>query len=533
MEREHTSVWIIEATGKIGCLSKVLSSLGYVAEIIATRGHFCKMPDSLSDVAIDKNFHETDRIPDPVIVERIRTSIKIMLQNGGNEVYIATDDDAEGNVIAYDVFETIKDIFPNPKRVKLTALDKDSIMEALSTSGEVLKSEAIPGRTRAIIDRLIGASFASHGLAAGRVGSAILGIIAKDKPKPYRLDLYADALDGGRPWRASTELNNLITKDIAEQLTHIVFPPLDYAEVKRKIIPPNDMGRILVRAGDTMNLSPKDAAKALQAAYESGSLSYPRAASRGMSKAASLKLSKSLKQTGWKFDKSCIPDRTEGEPHDSPYPIGPVDVSLDPKKIGPGEGIRVMVARDLVPCGEKRRVEKHKKGIIDNFLIQKGFSKEVSDFIDNLDWERDFGQPVPGESENKQSQLVQRRIDSVILESCLKHDIGKPSTWPNHIQNFIDKGLVDENLDITQLGQEFINRTPAILMNPVFSQAIMKACDMTLSSSNGEPWEALAKKIVNALPGNIKDKMNSVTVESTSDPALEAEKAKILKDFGV
>lgn len=197
MERLHTSVWIIEATGKIGCLQKVLEQMNFHPEVIATRGHFCKMPESLSSVAIDKNFHETLRVPDESIINRIKDSINVMIENGGRDVYIATDDDAEGNVIAYDVYENIKDIIPNPCRVKLTALDKDSLQEALDNMGVVNKEDAIPGRTRAIVDRLIGAAFASQGISAGRVGSAILGIIAKDKPKPYRLNLVARAIDGG------------------------------------------------------------------------------------------------------------------------------------------------------------------------------------------------------------------------------------------------------------------------------------------------------------------------------------------------
>lgn len=530
MERLHTSVWIIEATGKIGCLQKVLEQMNFHPEVIATRGHFCKMPESLSSVAIDKNFHETLRVPDEAIINRIKDSINIMIENGGRDVYIATDDDAEGNVIAYDVYENIKDIIPNPCRVKLTALDKDSLQEALDNMGTVNKEDAIPGRTRAIVDRLIGAAFASQGISAGRVGSAILGIIAKDKPKPYRLNLVARAIDGGRPWRASIEVNNLITKEIAEKIIIAGFPELDYETTIRKIVPPNDMGRILVRAGDAMNMSPKDAAKAMQNAYESGALSYPRAASRGMSKSAAQKISQSLRKTGWEFDKSCIPARTEGEPHDSPYPVGPVDISLDPKRIGPAEGIRVLIGRDLLLSGEKRKVQKHKKGVIPPYLESKGIPHDVAVYLDNLDWERDFGQPVPGENKSNDSYIETRRIDSVILETCLHHDIGKPSTWPNHIQNFIDKGLVDSDLNLTALGQEVLRQTPDILLNPKFSQAIMKACEADVKLDGDEPWDTLAKRIVNALPGDIKNKINSVTEEPG---AMDHEKIKVLQDLGI
>lgn len=521
-DRLHNSVWIIEATGKINQLTKVLDSMNFHSEVIATRGHFCKLPDDMNDIGIDKNFAETKRIANQDTVDRIRESINIMIENGGHDVYIASDDDTEGNVIAYDIFEAIKDIFPTPLRVKLTALDKDSIQSALDNSSEVKIEEAITGRTRAIIDRVIGLSFSNNGIAAGRVGSAILGIIAKEKPKPYRLNLITSAIDGGRVWKASSKLTTILTKEIADKLVSLTLPPLDYESVNRKITPPNDMGRILVRSGDELNLSPTETAKALQSAYESGSLSYPRASSHGMSKSAAQKISQSFAKAGWKFDKKCIPEREEGEPHDSPYPIGPVDISLDPKKLGPIEGLRVMIARDLLPCGEKRKVQQHKKGILSKFLIEKGFSPRLAEEIDSLNWERDFGQPLPGAKDDEKSNLEKRRIDVVILESCLSHNIGKPSTWPNHIQTFIDRGLIDDDILLTHKGERYLSNTPDLLLNPKFSQVIMSACESKVSGLSPEkPWEDLAKKIVEALPDNIKSKM----IARAEEPISSSQKA--------
>ena len=508
---DHTSVWIIEATGKMAHMSKTLKSMGFDPEIIATRGHLCQMPEKLSDVCIDTGFREKNRVPDPQVLERIRNAITVMQDNGGHDVYIATDDDTEGNVIAWDVYESIRDICPDPVRVCLNALDRDSINLSLKHSGPVEKSDAIAGRTRAIIDRLLGSAFAKDG-SGGRVASAILGVIAREKPKPWRIDFVARAVDGGRPWRVSSPVNDVLTMEMAEKIISIGFPALDYESVVRKIVPPNDMGRILVSAGDNMNLSPKDAAKAMQSAYESGSLSYPRAGSRGMSRAAAAKMKTVFRKSGYAFNPADVPERPESEPHDSPYPVGPVDISLDPEKIGPGEGIRVLIGRDLVPCGEKRKVQKHRKGDIFRHLVDRGIPEKVASFVDDLEWERDFGTPRPGEKTENESRIVRRRIDSVILESCIGHDIGKPSTWPGHIQNFIDRGIVDGNLQITDIGRDMMAHTPGVLLNPAFSRAVMKACEVAVENSGDrEPWEVLAEKIVSSMPSSVRERIVSIT----------------------
>src|SRR3546814_13584359 len=87
--------------------------------------------------------------------------------------------DLEGDVIAWDVAELIRDIHPDPVRVRLRGMDAESIREAIVNPSPVRREDAIPGRTRAIIDRLVGATFSANGVAVGRVGTALLGRVAQ------------------------------------------------------------------------------------------------------------------------------------------------------------------------------------------------------------------------------------------------------------------------------------------------------------------------------------------------------------------
>src|SRR3546814_3219567 len=70
-------------------------------------------------------------------------------------------------------------------------MDAESIREAIVNPSPVRREDAIPGRTRAIIDRLVGATFSANGVAVGRVGTAILGLVAQQPPAVRKLRLAA------------------------------------------------------------------------------------------------------------------------------------------------------------------------------------------------------------------------------------------------------------------------------------------------------------------------------------------------------
>src|SRR3546814_6936807 len=165
------------------------------------------MPGRLTPIGSDRSRRDFSRAPlDPTSAHRIREEVA----KAGRGV-IATDADAEGDVIAWDVAELIRDIHPDPVRVRLRGMDAESIREAIVNPSPVRREDAIPGRTRAIIDRLVGATFSANGVAVGRVGTAILGLVAQQPPAVRKLRLAAPAQDGGRTWlaedRKSTRLN--------------------------------------------------------------------------------------------------------------------------------------------------------------------------------------------------------------------------------------------------------------------------------------------------------------------------------------
>lgn len=510
-----TDLFIIEAPGKARQLEAILASLGLDARVQATKGHLMSLPDRLTPVGIDRSMRDFARAPiDPAIATRIRDEAA-----KADRVVIATDADAEGDVIAWDVAELISDLHASPVRARLRGMDADSICEAISEVSPVLKRDAVAGRTRAIVDRMIGAAFSGGGVAVGRVGTAILGLVAKQPPAVRKLRLVAPADDAGRPWTAEGDIRHPLDLETAQRLAALDLPALR-TEAASPPLPsrPAHMGDIMVRAGDKLGIGPREAERSLQRVYEGGLMSYPRAGSRGVSRTVARKLAKLFKEAGHRFDDAVVPEKAENEVHDAPYPIGRVNVSHDPQRLGSDEGVRTMVARDLVRCGQKHAVETALTKPLDAFLAKHGFSREVREAVCAMEWRREIGPRYPGQVAWPESEVVERRPDTVLLEAVVSAGLGRPSTWANHVESFLSRGLVDEEMRLTDKGRTWLEGSPAELLDPRISAAIEQACEKVperfLNDPSREPWELLAERIVTALPHPIRER-----IQAAADPA--------------
>jgi len=512
-------LFVIEAPGKAKVLEEILKDLGLSARVKATKGHLYDMPEKLTPLGIDSAFRDFKRtLKDPILGQQIRTEVQ-----AAHRVFIATDADSEGDVIAWDVAELISDICPDPLRIRLKGMDEDSIKEAIAEASPVRKRDAVAGRTRAIIDRMIGATFSHDGIAVGRVGTALLGLIDSKRPSTKKLRLVAPSKGGGRPWVAECDVTLPIDGAVAAKLVKLSFPPLDFAAATKPIsTPPAHMGDIMVRAGDVLDMSPKEADRSLQRLYEAGRMSYPRSGSRGMSKGVMRKLAKILKQSGYKFDEEAVKEKAPDDVHDAPYPIGRVEVQRNPVREGHEEGLRTMIGRDIVRSGQRHVIEVAGASSIKSFLINQGFSTVVAEHVAGLHWRREDGPRYPGQETWPESSIVTRRPDTVVLETAITAGLGRPSTWAKHVDAFMSRGLVTDDLALTGKGEDWIAGSPAELLDPRISVAIENACEKGISGMmdhpDREPWEILSEKIVEALPERIKRPLISAVSSEPPHP---------------
>lgn len=171
-------VIIIEAPGKVSSFKKYV---GKDYEVYPTVGHCVDLPIKTIGVDIKNDFAPSWEIKDDSekTVQQIQKACK-----NADCVYLMTDEDREGEAIAFHIHDLIKNsckgkIF----RASTNQITKAGILKALENPGELDQSKINAYLARRILDRLAGyktsylTQQASGGRSAGRVQSAVLRII--------------------------------------------------------------------------------------------------------------------------------------------------------------------------------------------------------------------------------------------------------------------------------------------------------------------------------------------------------------------
>ena len=180
---------IVESPAKAKTISNFL---GKEYKVIASKGHIRDLPKSSFGIIEEEDgkltpkysisrTSKTKQEPPSEIVKKIKEYAKNI-----DEVYIATDEDREGEAIGYHITIAIKrdpEIIP---RIVFNQITKSAIEEALKNPRKLDMNSINAQQTRRMLDRIVGyklspllASKIQKGLSAGRVQSSTLKIIAE------------------------------------------------------------------------------------------------------------------------------------------------------------------------------------------------------------------------------------------------------------------------------------------------------------------------------------------------------------------
>ena len=156
--------------------------LGNKYEVIASKGHIRDLPKHTFGIKIDnQNF-----IPEYKIDESHEQVVKELkkLAKGAKQVYIATDEDREGEAIGFHIATAIdKDPLKLP-RIVFHEITQKAIEDSLKNPRFIDMDKVNAQQARRLLDRIVGyrlspliASKIQRGLSAGRVQSSALKII--------------------------------------------------------------------------------------------------------------------------------------------------------------------------------------------------------------------------------------------------------------------------------------------------------------------------------------------------------------------
>ncbi|MBN2824181.1 MAG: type I DNA topoisomerase [Campylobacterales bacterium] len=306
---------IVESPAKARTISNFLNK-NY--KVIASKGHIRDLPKSTFGITIDDESGEF--IPKYSIPRTANPTVKEIkeLAKKAEVVYIATDEDREGEAIGYHIAKAIgKD--PNTlPRIVFHEITKKAITHALENPRSIDNDSFNAQQTRRMLDRIVGyklspllASKVQKGLSAGRVQSSTLKLIV-DREREIRefnpVEYWSiDALfeksiassihsfEGNKLEKLSIA-NEAEANKIVESIKGESFSVKEIKKVLKnsKTPPPFMTSTLQQAASNSLGMSPKKAMMIAQKLYEgvqttegvAGVITYMRTDSLNLAKEA-------------------------------------------------------------------------------------------------------------------------------------------------------------------------------------------------------------------------------------------------------
>lgn len=350
---------IVESPAKAKTIKKFL---GKDYDVIASVGHIRDLPKTTFGIKIDGNKFEPEyRISSDhsKVVKEIKEKAK-----KAEKIYLATDEDREGEAIAYHIAMAIgKDPLSLP-RIVFHEITKDAILNAVKNPRTVDMDSVNAQQARRLLDRIVGYRLSpllnqkiQKGLSAGRVQSASLKLVVDKereikafKPVEYHsIDaIFKDDLESefiefnGKKMEKLSVKNEKEAKNIVEICKNETYKIREIESRQRKTNPqpPFMTSTLQQTASSNLSFSPRKTMMIAQSLYEGvntpngGAITYMRTDSLNLSKEAVLKARDLIKKD---FGDKYLPKKaniyttkTKGaqEAHEA---IRPTDLSFTPQ----------------------------------------------------------------------------------------------------------------------------------------------------------------------------------------------------------
>lgn len=178
---------IVESPAKARTISNFL---GNKYEVIASKGHIRDLPKTSFGIKIEEDHF----VPEYRISKDHSALVKELKEKAAKagQVYLATDEDREGEAIAYHIAKAIGKDENSLPRIVFHEITQNAIEHALKNPRKLDINSVNAQQTRRLLDRIVGYKLSpllgqkiQRGLSAGRVQSAALKIIV-DREKEIR-----------------------------------------------------------------------------------------------------------------------------------------------------------------------------------------------------------------------------------------------------------------------------------------------------------------------------------------------------------
>ena len=298
-----TTLVIVESPAKC---KKIEQYLGPGYKCLASFGHLRELP-SLKNIDIENNFNPTYTVIDNALkkkqIELLRKEIK-----SAGEVILATDDDREGEAIAWHLCQLYKLDVNKTKRIIFHEITESALQSAVQQPKTINMDIVNAQQARQILDILVGFKVSpmlwkfiaspkgkEYSLSAGRCQTPALRLIydneleikAAEERKVYNVTGYFTnaniAFDLNPQGKYETEDDMIDFLEVCADLNkgnNLIYTCSQPVKTYKKAPEPFTTSRIQQVASNELHYSPKETMRLCQILYEGGYITYMRTDSK-------------------------------------------------------------------------------------------------------------------------------------------------------------------------------------------------------------------------------------------------------------
>lgn len=294
---------IVESPAKAKTIEKFL---GKDYKVMSSYGHIRDLKKKDLGVDLAHNYKPLYEIPadKKKLVSELKSAAK-----DADVVWLASDEDREGEAISWHLYEALDLKDKNSKRIAFHEITKNAILHAIENPREIDKNLVDAQQARRVLDRIVGFEVSpvlwkkvKPALSAGRVQSVAVRLIVEREREiqnfnteaAYRIQAVFIKEENGTKYELKAELNKrLKTKEEAmallEQLKNesaFAINDIQTKPVKKSPAAPFTTSTLQQEAARKLGFSVSQTMSVAQKLYESGKITYMRTDSVNLSSLA-------------------------------------------------------------------------------------------------------------------------------------------------------------------------------------------------------------------------------------------------------
>lgn len=498
---------IVESPAKAKTIEKFLGS---DFQVESSYGHIADLPSKEIGVDVENGFKPKYEVSadKKALVSKLKT-----LAKNAEMVWLASDEDREGEAISWHLAEELKLDKKKTKRIVFHEITKTAILKAIDNPREIDYNLVNAQQARRVLDRLVGYELSpvlwrkiKGGLSAGRVQSVSVRLIVEREREIQNFKAVATysivaefTNEAGKSFKAKLPKNFNTKKEAEDFLNKNIGSTYKVSDLETKPTKKSPTGpfttstlqqeaarKLYLPVGITMQLA--------QRLYEAGLITYMRTDSVNLSKdAMEAAQAEIIKSYGKEFSKPrTFVNKSKGaqEAHEAIRPTDmsrhTVDIDRDQARLYDLIWKRTLASQMSDAQLERTNVKIEANNHGDIFtasgevLLFEGFLKVYLEGHDDDEEEQEGMLPAMKVNEKLQNNYVTaterysraaaRYTEASLVKKLEELGIGRPSTYAPTISTIINRNYVEKgNLD----GQER-NYTQLTLQSGKVGEKLLK-----------------------------------------------------------